>query len=788
MSRPEQPEEAARYDLPLLAVLAAALLLWAWVCAPVIAGARTFFLRDVFTTHLPYKAFGAEQLREGRIPAFNPTWGLGQPFRGNPNALPFYPGNVLYLALPFWSAFGAHFALHWLIALITMYALARGLGLQRPGSLLAGITYAGSGWMLSALTFYNLLAVAAWWPLVLLGAVRGGRPGIALGGIACGLALLGGEPVAAALGLAPLLLVAIRHLGWRRGFLTAVAIGGVGVLIALPQVVALLRVLPFTYRGAHGMSAEQAAHFTLHPLRLVELLFPFPYGRPTWLGQYGIWAVRVFPNIPLFMSLYCGIVGLALALPGARKQPAWAGLAAAGLALAIVGGQAGELLASLTFGLFRYPEKFLLWPALALPLLAAWGLERVLADGRRWMRIAGAAGLLLVLLGALVRVFAPAVLAGAGQGFQTLGPARERALALLSTQISSWTVALLAAGAALLVAAWAVSRKTGWSAALIVGAQLALLTQLWPLVVTETTAPYREPAPWARRLTRLGGDTAAVLNTALSFPPWSPEPPYVLESGTRIPLERATALDLDPAPGVLHGLTYPFAPDLEGMQSPLFSLMLYNLPRLNGPQRVNWLRVLGLDAIVLFEDVDIPGLRLEDRATRFGVESRLYRVESPAPRAWWPAEVRLAKSPPAALWAVSNMPDPIASVVVSEPVGHRPGGRVRLLSDEPDRIELEVEGPGGLAIVRRAWQPLFEARAGDRELRTVLVDLNLMGIEVPAGKHRVVLAVPAWPERAAGVVAGVVLAGALWVVARKDKKDNKDLQDNKDGETSPQRP
>jgi hypothetical protein len=754
----------SRDDLPLLAVLAAALLLWTWVCAPVIAGTRTFFLRDVFTTHLPYMAFGAEQLREGRIPAFNPTWGLGQPFRGNPNALPFYPGTVLYLVLPFWSAFGAHFALHWLLALLTMYALARALGLGQPAALLAGITYAGSGWMLSALTFYNLLAVAAWWPLVLLGAVRGGRRGIALGGIACGLSLLGGEPVAAALGLLPLLLVAIQHLGWKRGLLTAVAIGAVGVLIALPQVVALLRVLPFTYRGAHGMSGEQAAHFTLHPLRLVELLVPFPFGRPTWLGRYGIWALKVFSHIPLFLTLYTGIVGLALALAGSRRHAAWAGLAVTGLALAILGGYAGEIIARLSFGLFRYPEKLLFWTALALPLLAAWGLERVLADGRRWAKIAGATGLLLVLGGAAVRVLAPAVLAGAGQGFERLGTARDQALEILATQISSWTVALLAAGTALLIAAWAVSwnqrRKTRWSAALILGAQLALLAQLWPLVVTDETAPYKEPAPWAKLL----GPGAAVLNTALSFPPWSPDPDYTLQSGSRIPLERITALDLDPAPGVLHGLTYPFAPDLEGMQSPLFSLMLYNLPRLQGPQRVNWLRVLGLDAIVLFEDVDVPGLRLVDRATRMGVESRLYRVESPAPRAWWPAEVRVAQSPPAALWAVSNMPDPIASVVVSEPVEHRPGGRVRLLRDEPDRIELEVEGPGGLAIVRRAWQPLFEARAEGRPLRTVLVDLNLLGIEVPAGRHLVVLAVSAWPEWAAGGVGVLVLAGALWVL------------------------
>ena len=43
------PRRLSRDDLPLLAVLAAALLLWAWVCAPVIAGTRTFFLRDAFT-------------------------------------------------------------------------------------------------------------------------------------------------------------------------------------------------------------------------------------------------------------------------------------------------------------------------------------------------------------------------------------------------------------------------------------------------------------------------------------------------------------------------------------------------------------------------------------------------------------------------------------------------------------------------------------------------------------------------------------------------------------------
>ncbi|HEV7517267.1 MAG TPA: hypothetical protein VGR07_13275, partial [Thermoanaerobaculia bacterium] len=370
--RPSAPGAgpSRRYPRALLAVLALALALWAGVSLPAIAGRRTFFLRDVFTTHLVWKAFGARELAAGRIPAVAPAWGLGQPFRGNPNALPYYPGNVLYLVLPFWSAFNLHYALHWLLALFAMAALARGLGQGPAAALLAGITYAGSGWMLSALSFYNLLTVAAWWPLVLLGAVQGGRRGIALGGLACGLALLGGEPVAAALGLVPLLLVAVARQGGKRGLVTALFISLLGTAIALPQLVALLEVLPSTVRGGLGMTARQAADYALHPGRLLELFLPFPFGRPTWIGPPGVWAVAILPAVPLFLTLYPGIVGLWLGAVGARRHRAWAALAAAGLLLAILGGAWGPTLARLSLGLFRFPEKFLFLFALSLPLLA----------------------------------------------------------------------------------------------------------------------------------------------------------------------------------------------------------------------------------------------------------------------------------------------------------------------------------------------------------------------------------------------------------------------------------
>ncbi len=764
---------------PLLAVLAAALVLWAWVCVPTLLGDRTLYLRDVFLTHLPQKAFGAAELAAGRIPAFNPGWGLGQPFRGNPNALAFYPGNLFYLVLPFWSAFNLHYALHWLLALFALFALARGLGQGPAGALLSGITYAGSGWMLSALTFYNVLTVAAWWPLVMLGAVRGGRRGIALGGIACGLALLGGEPVTATLGLVPLLFVAISRHGWRRGVASAVAIGGVGLAVALPQVVATLRVLPQTVRGGVGMSAAQAADFTLHPLRFLELILPFPFGWPTYLGPQAIWAVSVLPSVPLFLSLYAGIVALWLGAAAARKHWGWALLALAGPLVALLAGLSGELLVSVSFGLFRFPEKFVLWLALALPILAGWGLERALGQGLGvWRRVAGIAGGLFLALACAVSLVGPILVAGVTRTLESGGalasglPVAQQgmALALLQAQVASWRLALFLAGAALLLALLATRPRVPLhrQGALLVGLELLTLVQLFPLATTDETAPYAKPAPWVRRL----GPGTAVHSSIRGVRSWNPDPQYDLPNGPHRPVDRFWAANLDPAPGVLHGLTYPLAPDLEGMHSLLFKPMLDVLPTLDWERRVHWLRSVGVQAVVRIEDpaaIDTPGLRRLDRAESLGVTTGLYAVVDPAPPVWWPERLLAVSTEDEALRQVTENPDPVRSGVVTVggspgygrlPV-HDPAGSVRLISSSPDRIEIETEGKGGLAVVRRAFQPLLVAREGGRVLATRPVNLNLLGVEVPAGHHRIVLEVSSWPEIVAGGVALAALIAAL---------------------------
>ncbi len=739
-------------------MVVAALACWAWVSVPLVLGQSTLCLRDVLNLHAPLKAFGAAELRHGRVPAINPSWGLGQPFRGNPNALALYPGNLLYLALPFWSAFGAHYALHWLLAFLAMRALARELGQTPSGALVAALTYAGSGYLLSALSFYNLLVVAAWWPLVAWGVARGGRRGIALAGLACGLALLGGDPITAALGLVPLFLLAIQRHGPRRGAVAAAAAVGLGLAVALPQIVAAARVLPFTYRGGHGMLPAEVGDYALHPARLIELVLPLPFGSPARLGVEGWWALEVSRKTPYFYSLYIGVMGLWLALAAALRRRAWTTLAASGLLLAVAGGQLPDLLTALTAGTFRYPEKFLFWFVFAGALLAGWGLEALVRrETPRWRGAALLGGLALgVALG--VAWARPSLVAAAAVAVAARQPElAARTGAVLSAQAEAWALGLAAAGVLLVAGAWATRRRR---AGVLVALQLVGLTQLSPLLARDDTAPYREPSPWGRQF----APGESVVNTELTYPRWEAAPPWWIESGSVCGVRRRRATELGLMPGTAHGLRYPFAPDVEGLSSPLHHLLLEGLPRLDWPARRNWLRVTGADGLVIPGAPQVDGLRRLARRDEDGPARALYRVDDSAPPIFWPRAVHEAASPADAFWQVSAAADPVGTAFVPHAVEHRPGGEARIVEETSDRLVIETSGPGGLVVLQRAYQPLYEACVEGRGLTTLPVNLVLLGAVVPPGEQRITIEVPAGAEKAAGAIA-LATAALLVVVA-----------------------
>ncbi len=738
-----------------LLVSVAVVLGWLALVLPLATGERTLLLRDVFVTHLPYKAFGAAALAQGEIPAVLPEWAAGQPFRGNPNALPFYPGNLLYLVAPLWSALNLHFVLHWALAALGMGRLARAYGLGFEAALVAALAYAGSGYMLSALTFYNLVTVAAWAPWVLAGIARGGARGVATGGLACGLMLLGGEPITASIFVPAMAVVALERHGARRGLLVALAIGGSGLLLAAPQLAATARLLGETWRATHGLDLHQVAANDLHPFRLLELILPLPWGWPSNWDRFSFWAPRVTPQLPYFFSVHFGIVALGLALAAARRRLPWAALGVGGLGAAWALGLSPDVTYRLTFGLFRYPQKFLLLPALAGAILAAFGLERVLAGqarARRWLVAAAALGAIAIGLALGSRAFADLL--------------RERLVAgkvalVAATQAAHWIVLFAVAALLLAAAAWAVARRSG---AGLVAVQALALLQLAPAWVTDRTETYREPSPWARIVA--AAPERGVLAVPAAFPYWEERQPYDVEARNPISQARIARLDLEPPFAVLFGLSAPVAPDLEGLSASRMVYLQRRLAEATWDQRLPWLRRLGVGWITRNVPGDLPGAEVVESVDRLGAPTTLYRLADVEPLLRWPRRLALAKDSDAAFEAVASGRIGADAAIVERPIDQRPGAELRLISDRPDEIRFEVAGAGGLVVVRRAFWSFYRASLADgTRLATEPVDLALLGVEVPPGRHEVAIRIPPGPERpAAGLalVMAAILAALAW--------------------------
>ena len=231
--------------------------------------------------------------------------------------------------------------------------------------------------------------------------------------------------------------------------------------------------------------------------------------------------------------------------------------------------------------------------------------------------------------------------------------------------------------------------------------------------MTDAVSAYDQPPPFD---VATAGDEVVVARMA--YPPWEiggERPSF--PPGPHLANERFEATELAPAPGVLQGLRYPLAPDLEGLHHLFTSFLTIEIRDATWPERARWLEVVGADVLVAPEPLEAPPLVLSAINKSYGARSFFFRVVDPAPEAFWPDALAVAKSPLDAFALVARSAPGTLAGIVPQPIEHQPGGRVAVVAMEPDRIELDVESGGGVAVIRRAFQPLLRARIEGREIR-----------------------------------------------------------------------
>ncbi len=775
------------YVAPTLALLVFAL----W---PLISGRETLYTRDVLTSHYPLKASQAEAMRRAELPLVDPYRGGGQPLLGNPNALPLYPDNLLYLvASPLW-ALNAHFWLHLLIAPFAGFWLGRAWGLGRPAAWAAGVSYAASGFFLSLMNLYNLVAGAALAPAFIAACLDswGGsarRRTAAAAGLLWGLLLVAGDPFFAALTLCLALSAALARHGLppRRPLVHTAAALACGTLLAAPMLVEFLRILPLSFRGYWQYSPAAALSQSWDPRSFAEWLLPFFFGRPdfTFWGQgfYG-------GNPPLFYSCYPGLPALALVLLAGRPRGrgwwrshrGWAwGWVAAGLFFAL---GAWNPLVRLLYHLpgaavLRFPVKFWLAVAIGAALLCGLGFERLFAGAGGGRRRLG------WILGALAAIGAAAFwiflrLPGpVDRWLRQLNPQRLSGALFERQRLDwAWLAFLSLAVLALLVLVLALARRRPSAAgalflALHLAAQLFLLQ---PLYDSDAAEHYTRPPAV---LAEVPGDAIVVhggqgdLFGKLGGSPLElfPDPRFLW-------LARAHFAQLYPFSGIPWGRRYALNHSPEGLDTFFVISLARAVGRMPDAARLRVLEASGVGILLLDRELDgLARERVRLRAHYPGDPLELYVYELPRAAAGVQMVGTVLRAPHmnAALELLTAPTfDPRSMVVlpagsdVGPDPGVRPVGRAEVLASGIEELEVRVASEaGGVLMTQRAFLATWRATVNGRPATPVVANLHLLAVEVPPGEYEVRLWIDRRPTTLAWIAVGLGLVGLVVIGVRR---------------------
>lgn len=400
-------------DLMAFAVLA---FIAAVVCWPWLFGGQSFYGGDFSAYFWPNAHFTGSSLREGILPLWNPYLLSGTPQISNPQAALFYPANLLQLVLAPSQFLMTDIVLHLLLAGCGGYLLLRRglLALEMGPSLLGATALMFGGFFVAKSHFPNMVQALTYVPLLLFltekVVQRPGERGLILAlALALALQVLASNAQISVFTFYFMLVVALHAWVCRpaktlpiravlASFAGAGALGLALSCVAWLPVFELLRVA-----SRQSLTLETANRHSLFPRETTNFFWPHRFGDPmqgqawTAIGDYvetacyaGIW--------PCLFALI-GIFALVSWRP--RRDLFW--LCVLIFSIWLGQGVAGGLYSAAFYvvpGLNRFHDavRLLLGAAIALPVLAAIGLQAVC---RRAPAARGYGGRQFVVLGLL---------------------------------------------------------------------------------------------------------------------------------------------------------------------------------------------------------------------------------------------------------------------------------------------------------------------------------------------------------------------------------------------------
>jgi hypothetical protein len=725
------------------------------------------FGTDMVSQAYQSRAFAVQEVQAGRgLPQWNPFVYGGLPYL---SVLPYpvyYPTSVLYFVMALHRAIGWAFILHFLLAGVLAYRMARELRLAPGPAAFTGAAYMFTGYLVSHLHAGQdgRMFAMSWTPALFLLAERAVRTGrlrpFAWMAVVVALQLFTPHvqmTYFAALAVTAFLAFrlvqrASDQKSWRSvvplalGFVGAYAVAG---LIAFVEILPTRDMLQFSHRAERGY--DYASSWSMPVQETLGAAWPWFQG---YLDTY--WGTNPFKLHTEYLGAATLVLAL-VALIGRRSARTWffGGLALVALLFAWGGATPVHRLfywALPVMKSFRAPGMMYSVVALAAVVLAGLGAQ-TLHDRRDTLRslrhpvwpVAGGLGVLLVLLG----FWAAGSPGGFGRAlggllYGSLEPARgaalERAMPGFARSLGIFTLWWWAS----LVVCWAAVReKLGVTLACFLLAGIAV-ADLW-----RVDDDFYETFP----VTRLTATDGSVRFLQEQSGPFRVLPLPTAYGPNDLMLHRIEAVTGS------QNFRLRWWDDLVGE----------DLRRL-GDTRL-W-RLLNIRYLISGQPVEVPGLDLVHE--RGGPP--VYGWQDTGPGAWVVHEARprpVDVAPGEAVLAPGFDPGTTALLepgVRPPPLGPAEPARVRWIERLPARLVLEVEsGSPGILVLSEIYHPYWSAAVDGRSVGVLQVDVALRGVPVGARRQRVTLEFrdPMLVAGRWGSLAGLLLLAGAFAATRK---------------------
>ncbi len=757
-----------------LAAVAAVLVLtvvgaWGLVVGGTVVG------MDAATQFYPWYGFLGESLRSFEIPGWNPHQFSGVPFAADPlSGWSYGPAMVLFALLPLPAAAKAYLVFHLLLAGLSVYALARALGIGVAGALFSAVSYEYGSFLYTENTCcFAYASVMSWLPLALLGAETAIRRPRLLDSAPwwglCGLALsqilaswLGQGSYYALLALGGYvayrtLISPPEHLRRVRERLLGAALHG-GAVLLFGFGLAAAGLLPRLEYNA--LSNLAGGYLVEEGAGAVEI---GGWEKEDWylLLEPGLW--------------YAGGATVALALlavPLVRRRFAVPYFAALSLSALVLSGQGPTPLHSLLYLLPRFdqlhphsPERVVMLLYLGLSLLAGAALSRLgeMDVRARALLLVPAAVLAVAFFGSLTPA---ALLSLALVGVLVVAYARlpSRRGPLLVLLIVVVFVDLLSSGRAAISSQGDVE---GWQGISGITRKIDLADYYRPSGALRFLMA-REEGPFRYFGYGLRTPEGRTISSPTRFAHPETQALGVGNRAMTVGLQSIQGYDAvhvaryDEYVTAMNGgnsQDYHHADVLrEGAESPLMDLLgarYIVVPAEPLPKDREYLREFELEFPVVYEDGQakvlenreaLPRAWIVHSARRVGGGEALKLLESGATR---PLETALLEVEPPAL-------DPSAAPS---------DDRVSVTAYEADRVEIEAEAGGaGLLVLAEVYYPAWRAYVDGEPAPLYRADGLLRAVALPAGEHKIELRYESrtlWAGTAVSVATFAVLVALI---------------------------